>query len=476
MAYTHRLTYVDLQSDNHGQGEQIVLVEQYVLIGVSARRLSALASTTVPYLLRLQPAYIVTQAAPDPSSLDRFHQSPFFCLPSPTYPTLAPHRRRQLSAKNYFQVPTTLRDIYPSSVLVQPAMAPSAPTLSSPIPLPPSSDADDVADPSVCNGPSPHSPSSTSSSPSSPPPSNVLALFPDVSYTPLTFAPITTIPYSAHFRAVFGLLRAVRARKEFSSRALALTGEAIRLCLADYTSWGFRQDVVRGLVAGGDSAEILAAEDAFVRATAKSSPKSYQSWEYRRFLYGLRIECGDGGEALVSEALAEEKAVVEDVLAADAKNYHAWSHRAWLCRCEGEEGVDEELVMTGACVRNDVRNNSAFSHRWAGGRGKERGVGEIEWALDRMRKAPRNEAVWNYVIALSKSVEGGGVFAANVAREEIEGDEGNVAARRCLVLCGGGEEACSMEERVGHCRKLATEFDVERYRYWMWKIERLSAH
>lgn len=48
---------------------------------------------------------------------------------------------------------------------------------------------------------------------------------------------------------------------------------------------------------------------------------------------------------------------------ADAKNYHVWSYRQWLVRRFDlwEKG---ELESTEEMLKKDIRNNSAWNHRW----------------------------------------------------------------------------------------------------------------
>lgn len=48
---------------------------------------------------------------------------------------------------------------------------------------------------------------------------------------------------------------------------------------------------------------------------------------------------------------------------ADAKNYHVWSYRQWLVRRFGLWDVGELAVVDGL-LQADVRNNSAWNHRW----------------------------------------------------------------------------------------------------------------
>ena len=47
----------------------------------------------------------------------------------------------------------------------------------------------------------------------------------------------------------------------------------------------------------------------------------------------------------------------------DAKNYHVWSYRQWLVR-KFNLWDDGELEATEKLIDEDVRNNSAWNHRF----------------------------------------------------------------------------------------------------------------
>jgi protein farnesyltransferase/geranylgeranyltransferase type-1 subunit alpha len=57
-------------------------------------------------------------------------------------------------------------------------------------------------------------------------------------------------------------------------------------------------------------------------------------------------------------------------LALDAKNYHTWAYRQWALSHffgDSEKHADlwqKELDFTSSLIENDVRNNSAWNHRW----------------------------------------------------------------------------------------------------------------
>lgn len=48
---------------------------------------------------------------------------------------------------------------------------------------------------------------------------------------------------------------------------------------------------------------------------------------------------------------------------ADAKNYHVWSYRQWLVR-RFDLWDQGELEETERFIGEDIRNNSAWNHRW----------------------------------------------------------------------------------------------------------------
>lgn len=59
------------------------------------------------------------------------------------------------------------------------------------------------------------------------------------------------------------------------------------------------------------------------------------------------------------------------MLEQDSKNYHVWSYRQWLVKRFDLFDKPEELEWTAEMIEADVRNNSAWNHRYylvAGGR------------------------------------------------------------------------------------------------------------
>lgn len=83
------------------------------------------------------------------------------------------------------------------------------------------------------------------------------------------------------------------------------------------------------------------------------------------------------------------------MLEQDSKNYHVWSYRQWLVKRFDLFEEKEELKWTESMIEEDVRNNSAWNHRWflvIGGR-EEREVEEsiVERELEYVVPSPLSE-------------------------------------------------------------------------------------
>ena len=52
------------------------------------------------------------------------------------------------------------------------------------------------------------------------------------------------------------------------------------------------------------------------------------------------------------------------MLEQDTKNYHVWSYRQWLVKRFDLWDKPEEMDWTESMIEADVRNNSAWNHRF----------------------------------------------------------------------------------------------------------------
>lgn len=137
--------------------------------------------------------------------------------------------------------------------------------------------------------------------------------------------------------------------------------------------------------------------------------KNYQLWHHRKQVV---MKLNDWTREFDFVRLALDN---------DAKNYHAWSYRQWVVRnfglWEGEH-LERELSTTAESLKNDVRNNSAWCHRWfcftRGGGSVESVLArnqiiDMEWTIDEtiyvlstLDTVQLNESAWNYLRAIVK--------------------------------------------------------------------------
>lgn len=209
--------------------------------------------------------------------------------------------------------------------------------------------------------------------------------------------PLAAIAYSDEYEEAMSYLRAIMASNEHSERVLDLTEDIIDMNAAHYTVWLYRAATLFALQSD------LREELDWVNETAQQHQKNYQIWNHRNMIVD-RLGKVEG-----------EPEFVEVMLGLDGKNYHVWSYRQWLVRRFGLWG-ESELEFTKRMVEKDIRNNSAWNHRWfvVNGREKEgvKGVAdekirerEIGFAVKAIEKAPQNPSPWNYLRGITKSSE-----------------------------------------------------------------------
>lgn len=98
--------------------------------------------------------------------------------------------------------------------------------------------------------------------------------------------------------------------------------------------------------------------------------KSYQVWHHRRLLFSQLTATpltATTAKPLpdVFELASSELEFIAGVLAIDSKNYHTWSYRQWiLAHLDDERLWLGELPYVDEMLEDDVRNNSAWHHRF----------------------------------------------------------------------------------------------------------------
>ncbi|BGP39772.1 CAAX geranylgeranyltransferase alpha subunit [Rhodotorula kratochvilovae] len=215
---------------------------------------------------------------------------------------------------------------------------------------------------------------------------------------------LVPIAYDEMYRDCMDTFRALVAKGEQSERTLEVTQWIIRLNPGHYSVWKYRADTLLALKSD------MTAELDFLDQAVQYHLKSYQVWQHRRTII---LALNDPSRELDFTAKA---------LAIDAKNYHTWAYRQWvLChfwsarslapearnaesddRRKEVQGVwDGELAYVDKLLEEDIRNNSAWNHRFfvafESGMGGDAGEREIRYAKEKLAISPNNPSAWNYL-------------------------------------------------------------------------------
>ena len=97
----------------------------------------------------------------------------------------------------------------------------------------------------------------------------------------------------------------------------------------------------------------LEAELLLMDSIARHHMKTYQVWHHRRLLIQLL------------KTPAPELDFIAGILDIDTKNYHTWAYRQWVLAHFNDDALwPGELPYIEEMLSNDVRNNSAWHHRF----------------------------------------------------------------------------------------------------------------
>lgn len=179
----------------------------------------------------------------------------------------------------------------------------------------------------------------------------------------------------------------------------------------------------------------------------------------------------------------------------DSKNYHVWSYRQYLVRklslfpsqCEDPS----ELKSIEKLVDEDVRNNSAWSHRFfavfsdpgyttPGSKATEPDPKvpadivdrEIKFAENAVWLAPQNQSPWNFLRGVlrkgGRDLASEEDFASEFVRIEGEGED--VKSSHALdFLAEVWAEKGEKEKADQALRLLGDKYDGVRRNYWEWR-------
>jgi protein farnesyltransferase/geranylgeranyltransferase type-1 subunit alpha len=300
---------------------------------------------------------------------------------------------------------------------------------------------------------------------------------------------LAAIAYPDDYEEAISYLRAVMLKKEYSPRCLRLTEHIITLNPAHYTVWLYRASILFAL-----GVEVPV-EIKWLNGVALANLKNYQIWHHRHLLVDQYFPVIERDEGKRDEFARGETLFITRILEEDAKNYHVWSYRSYLVRKLGlwKAAGERERKLMEEMITDDVRNNSAWSHRFfvvfSDPEQSTEGSGateydpkvpaevldrEIEYALEKIGWAPQNQSPWNYLRgvlvkggrklgSVKKEAEG---YARNIGQE----DEEDVRSTHAMDLLADIYAEEGDREKADLClKRLAEKWDPIRAGYWGWR-------
>ncbi|KAF7518518.1 hypothetical protein G7054_g13435 [Neopestalotiopsis clavispora] len=297
---------------------------------------------------------------------------------------------------------------------------------------------------------------------------------------------LASIAYPDDYAESTAYLRAVMIAKEYSPRCLKLTEHIISMNPAHYTVWLYRFSIVQAL-------DIpLLDELAWLNEVALEHQKNYQIWHHRQLLLNhYHPQIRDSPDELRRFGQGERR-FMTSMFAEDAKNYHVWTYRQYAVRKLHMWDDAGELSSIETMVDQDVRNNSAWSHRFflvfsdprhttVGSHATEHDPAvpadiidrEIHYAEDKIKLAPQNQSPWNYLKGVL--VKGGRKLGsvreyAEQYVKDLGGSEEEVRSSYALELLADiYAEAGEKEKADLVLRRLGEKWDRIRLGYWEWK-------
>lgn len=207
--------------------------------------------------------------------------------------------------------------------------------------------------------------------------------------------PLAPIFYTVEYQDATDYFRGIVKKGEKSPRVLELTEAIIRINPAHYSAWQYRYETLLELSAD------LTTELKLMDELGVKFLKNYQVWHHRRLLVTL------------TKSPRAELEFIQKGLEVDEKNYHTWSYRQWLLAhfdgITSDQGNiwDGELNFVDVMLTKDVRNNSAWHHRffvvWGCGtrEGEEDRLEvfrrELIYVKQSISIAPNNSSAWNFL-------------------------------------------------------------------------------
>ncbi|KAG9244077.1 farnesyltransferas-like protein [Calycina marina] len=300
---------------------------------------------------------------------------------------------------------------------------------------------------------------------------------------------LAQIAYADEYAEAMGYLRAIVAAKEHSSRVLDLTVEIISMNPAHYTVWLYRASTIFALD------HPIQQEIEWVNEVALDNEKNYQIWHHRQLLIDHLYPSISSDPVALQKLANSEIAFLTLMFNSDSKNYHVWSYRQYLVRKLNLFNASE-IKSIEALLKVDVRNNSAWSHRFfivfsnpeyatpgSAATAYDPGIPdalldcEIEFSKAAIFEAPQNQSPWNYLRGVLR--KGGRplatqeCFASEFAK--IESEEEVKSSHALDFLADLWNEEGETEKADKALKLLGDKYDPIRKNYWEWRRKALKA-
>ncbi|PLW08565.1 hypothetical protein PCANC_24540 [Puccinia coronata f. sp. avenae] len=282
--------------------------------------------------------------------------------------------------------------------------------------------------------------------------------------------PMVQIAYEPEYRKAMNLFRGILKKDERSERALKLT----TLILPVQPRALHRLSDPEG--------QHLQKELAMLNEQMGNMRKSYQAWQHRALMVELLGDC------------SKEIEFVDQVLKRDAKNYHTWTYRqSLLCQYNRPEMWAGELSCVQALLVEDIRNNSAWNHRFfivfdtfplhsptlTSDELKAIVNREIDFTNQQILKAPNNpiplNAVEDFVLPLTKTaqeLDAGNAWPADLNKRS------DLPAPAAVELLADSyaESQANVQQALELYRLFADKLDPIRKAYWLFRSQRTQAN
>jgi len=296
---------------------------------------------------------------------------------------------------------------------------------------------------------------------------------------------LAAIAYTDEYAEAMGYLRAIMAAKEYSPRVLDLTEHIISMNAAHYTVWLYRASTLLTL------SSSIPKELEWVNEVALDNQKNYQIWHHRQTLIDSLYPTISSDPAALESLAKSEIAFMTQMFDEDSKNYHVWSYRQYLVRKLNLFNA-AEIKSIEVLLRRDVRNNSAWSHRFflvfsnpsyctSNSKATEYDPKipediidrEIEFAKAATFEAPQNQSPWNYLRGVLR--KGGRKlatlesFAGEFVRIPEEGSEDVKSSHALDFLADVWSEKGENAKSEKALTLLGDKYDRIRKNYWDWR-------